>query len=48
MSNQKNEWDFQDEITKEEFKVLHDALKCAKIPLSTGYNAVRGRQKGLS
>ena len=43
MSNQKNEWDFQDAITKEEFKVLYDALKCAKIPpLSTGYNAVYG------
>ena len=32
MSNQKNEWDFQDAITKEEFKVLHDALKRVKIP----------------
>ena len=42
MSNQKNEWDFQDAITKEEFKVLYDALKCAKIPLSTGHNAVHG------
>ena len=42
MSNQKNEWDFQDAIAKEEFKVSYDALKCAKIPLSTGYNAVYG------
>ena len=39
MSNQKNEWDFQDAITKEEFKVLYDALKCAKIPLSTEHNS---------
>ena len=42
MSNQKNEWDFQDGITKKEFKVLHDALKCAKILLSTGHNTVHG------
>ena len=27
---------------KKEFKVLYDALKCAKIPLSTGPNAVYG------
>ena len=42
MSNQKNEWDFQDNVTKKEFKVLYDALKCAKILLSTGHNAVYG------
>ena len=35
MSNQKNEWNFQDNVTKKEFKVLYDALKCTKIPLST-------------
>ena len=40
MSNQKNEWDFQDSVTKKEFKVPYDALKCAKIPLSTEHNAV--------
>ncbi len=42
MSNQKNEWDFQDNVTKKEFKVLYDASKCTKIPLSTGHNAVYG------
>ena len=42
MSNQKNELDFQDNATKKEFKVLYGALKCAKIPLSTGHNAVYG------
>ena len=42
MSNQKNEWNFQDNVTKKEFKVLYDALKCAKIPFSTGHNAVYG------
>ena len=42
MSNQKNEWNFQDSVTKKEFKVLYDALKCAKIPLPTGHNAVYG------
>ena len=42
MSNQKNEWDFQDNATKKEFKVLYDALKRAKLPLSTGHNAVYG------
>ena len=42
MSNQKNEWNFQDNVTKKEFKVLYDVLKCAKIPLSTGHNAVYG------
>ena len=40
MSNQKNEWDFQDNATKKEFKVLYDALKCAKLPFSTEHNAV--------
>ena len=42
MSNQKNEWDFQDNATKKEFKILYDALKCAKLPLSTEHNAVYG------
>ena len=42
MSNQKNEWDFQDDVTKKEFKVLYDALKRAKLPLSTEHNAVYG------
>ena len=42
MSNQKNEWDFQDNATKKEFKILYDALKRAKLPLSTGHNAVYG------
>ena len=42
MSNQKNEWNFQDSVTKKEFKVLYDALKCVKLPLSTGYDAVYG------
>ena len=42
MSNQKNEWDFQDDVTKKEFGVLYDVLKCAKIPFSTGHNAVYG------
>ena len=27
-------------LQKKEFKVLYDALKCAKIPLSTGHNAM--------
>ena len=27
---------------KKEFKALYDALKCAKIPLSTGHNAMYG------
>ena len=40
MSNQKNEWDFQDNATKKEFKILYDALKCAKLPLSTEHNAL--------
>ena len=42
MSNQKNEWDFQDDVTKKEFKVLYDTLKRAKLPLSTEHNAVYG------
>ena len=42
MSNQKNEWDFQDNATKKEFKILYDALKCAKLPFSTEHNAVYG------
>ena len=42
MSNQKNEWDFQDDVTKKEFKVLYDALKRAKLHLSTEHNAVYG------
>ena len=40
MSNQKNEWDFQDNATKKEFKVLHDALKYVNILFSTKYNAL--------
>ena len=47
MSNQKNERDFQDDITKKEFKVLHDALKCARIPFSTGHNAVYGPEDAV-
>ena len=42
MSNQKNEWNFQDSVTKKEFKVLYDTLKCAKLPFSTEHNAVYG------
>ena len=42
MSNQKNEWDFQDDVTKKEFKVLYDTLKRAKLPFSTEHNAVYG------
>ena len=40
MSNQKNEQGFRDIVTKEEFKVLHDALKYVNIPFSTKYNAL--------
>ena len=40
MSNQKNEQSFRDIVTKEEFKVLHDALKYVNIPFSTKYNAL--------
>ena len=40
MSNQKNEQGFRDIVTKEEFKVLHDALKYVNIPFSTRYNAL--------
>ena len=42
MPNQKNEWGFQDNATKKEFGVLYEALKRAKLPLSTGHNAVYG------
>lgn len=42
MSNQKNEWNFQDNVTKKEFKVLYDTLKCAKLPFSTQHNAMYG------
>ena len=35
MSNQKSEWNFQDNVTKKELEVLYDALKCAKISFST-------------
>ena len=42
MSNQKNEWNFQDNVTKKEFKILYDTLKRAKLPFSTGHNAVYG------
>ena len=42
MSNQKNEWDFQDNATKKEFRVLYDVLKRAKLPFSTEHNAVYG------
>ena len=40
MSNQKNEQGFRDIVTKEEFKVLYDALEYVNIPFSTKYNAV--------
>ena len=40
MSNQKNEQGFRDIVTKEEFKVLHDALEYVNIPFSTKYNAL--------
>ena len=41
MSNQKNEQGFRDIVTREEFKVLHDALKYVNIPFSTTkYNAL--------
>ena len=42
MSNQKNEWSFQDNATKKEFGILYDMLKRAKLPLSTGHNAMYG------
>ena len=42
MSNQKNEWNFQDSVTKKEFKILYDTLKRAKLPFSTEHNAVYG------
>ena len=40
MSNQKNEQSFRDIVTKEEFKVLHDALEYVNMPFSTNYNAL--------
>ena len=40
MSNQKNEQGFRDIVTKEEFKVLHDALKYVNMPFSTKYGAL--------
>ena len=40
MSNQKNEQGFRDIVTKEEFKVLHDALKYVNMPFSTKYKAL--------
>ena len=40
MSNQKNEQGFRDIVTNEEFKVLYDVLKRAKLHLSTEHNAV--------
>ena len=42
MSSQKNERNFQDDITKKELKVLYDALKCANLSLPTGHNAGYG------
>ena len=42
MSNQKNEWDFQDNATEKEFKILYDTLKRAKLPFSTEHNAMYG------
>ena len=47
MSNQKNEWDFQDDITEKEFKTLYDVLKCARTPFSTGHNAVYGPEDAV-
>ena len=47
MSNQKNEWSFQDNATKKEFWVLYGALKCAKLPLPTGHNAVYGLEEAV-
>ena len=42
MSNQKNEQGFRDIVTNEEFKVLYDTLKRAKLPFSTEHNAMYG------
>ena len=42
MPNQKNEWNFQDNDTKKEFKVSYDALKCANLSFSTEHNVVYG------
>ena len=44
MSNQKNEWNFQDNATKKEFNVLYDVLKRANIPFSAWHNAVYGHE----
>ena len=38
---------FQDNATKKEFKILYDALKCAKLPLSTEHNAVYGLEDAV-
>ena len=32
---------------KKEFKILYDALKCAKLPLSTEHNAVYGLEDAV-
>ena len=40
MSNQKNEQGFRNIVTKEEFKVLHDALEYVNMPFSIKYNAL--------
>ena len=34
--------EFPRQCYKKEFKILYDALKCAKLPLSTEHNAVYG------
>ena len=47
MSNQKNEWDFQDNATKKEFGVLYDVLRRAKLPFSTEHNAVYGLEDAV-
>ena len=47
MSNQKNEWDFQDDVTKKEFKILYDTLKRAKLPFSTEHNAMYGLEDAV-
>ena len=36
-SNQKNEWNLQVSVTKKEFKVLYDALKCKGALLNWAY-----------
>ena len=47
MSNQKNEWNFQDDVTKKELKVLYDALKCVKLPFSTEHNVMYGLEDAV-